>query len=201
MDNINNREKNEVEYNPTKQQRKKQPPPPPPPLPSSTSSSWQTPSYMSPPPPPLEVSPDSGATMSSRKTHRSSASSSTMSGSSSSATTKSTTTTTTSTTSTSSSSSSIVTTTSSSSAPMIEIEPGVLEPLRGSQETLLALRMGNIQSVLCIGCQAIVSCILEAKYVICPCCKVISATAVADNQKTLPKHVTPMGVGLGFLRT
>ena len=72
-------------------------------------------------------------------------------------------------------------------SPIIEIEAGVFEPLRGSQETLRAVQDGEITPVNCICCQSRFHCIKAARYVICPACKVIG-----------PVPGGKVGVGLGF---
>ena len=72
-------------------------------------------------------------------------------------------------------------------APMIEIESGVFEPLRGSKETLSAVKAGEITSVDCMCCQSRFHCIKAARYVICPGCRVISPVPGGN-----------VGVGLGF---
>jgi hypothetical protein len=72
-------------------------------------------------------------------------------------------------------------------APMIEIEHGVFEPLRGSKDTMRAVELGEISSVECMGCLGRFHCMSAARYVICPSCRVISP---------VPGGVR--GVGLGF---
>ena len=72
-------------------------------------------------------------------------------------------------------------------APMIEIESGVFEPLRGSKETLQAVKAGDITPAECMCCQSRFLCIKAARYVICPARRVISPVPGGN-----------VGVGLGF---
>jgi hypothetical protein len=73
----------------------------------------------------------------------------------------------------------------------LEIAPGVFAPLRGSQETLDAMREGNCVKVQCFCCAAKLLCISDAEYVVCPDCRVVSPV-------DLPGKRDVGGVGLGL---
>jgi len=92
----------------------------------------------------------------------------------------------------------------------VEITPGVYAPLRGSDETWYALRTGNVADMHCLCCLALLYCISDAEYVLCPECKVISpvelcSTGVfnSDGSSGYGKPVISNGcggVGLGVKR-
>jgi hypothetical protein len=73
----------------------------------------------------------------------------------------------------------------------MEISPGVFVPLRGSQETLDAMREGDCVNVHCFCCAAKLLCISDAEYVVCPDCRVVSPV-------DLPGKRDVGGVGLGL---
>ena len=81
-----------------------------------------------------------------------------------------------------------------SAAPVtqIEIAPGVTTHLRGTQETLRAIEKDFYMPTRCFCCQLDLLCIMDANYVLCPDCRVVSpmegcATGFHNG-----------GVGLGF---
>jgi hypothetical protein len=78
---------------------------------------------------------------------------------------------------------------------MVEISPGVHEPLRGADETVRAVRQDYYVPISCFGCSNDIFCIADAKYVICPECRVVSPIdeGALDGQ-ALKQH----GLGLGF---
>eukprot|EP00549_Striatella_unipunctata_P013141 CAMPEP_0118674814 /NCGR_PEP_ID=MMETSP0800-20121206/1095_1 /TAXON_ID=210618 ORGANISM="Striatella unipunctata, Strain CCMP2910" /NCGR_SAMPLE_ID=MMETSP0800 /ASSEMBLY_ACC=CAM_ASM_000638 /LENGTH=205 /DNA_ID=CAMNT_0006570047 /DNA_START=510 /DNA_END=1127 /DNA_ORIENTATION=+ len=76
------------------------------------------------------------------------------------------------------------------SGPTIEMEPGIFLPLRGSDETLCGLLCGQMQSATCWGCSLHLSCLIDANYVLCPQCRIVSPL-VADGRRVIG------GVGLG----
>ena len=81
---------------------------------------------------------------------------------------------------------------SSSSTAQIEIAPGVMARLRGAQETWQAVANDFYMPTTCFCCTTNLFCIMDANYVICPVCKVVSpmeGCAGNDMQG---------GVGLGF---
>jgi hypothetical protein len=76
---------------------------------------------------------------------------------------------------------------------MIEIMPGLSEPLRGSAETMKAHMSGNIMRIHCVCCDQDISCVGDAAYVLCPTCTVVSP-APSESM-----NGSSWGVGLGFL--
>jgi len=77
---------------------------------------------------------------------------------------------------------------------MIEIMPGLSEPLRGSAETIKAHMSGDIMKIHCVCCDTDISCVGDAAYVLCPNCTVVSpAPSESANGRS------SWGVGLGFL--
>jgi len=58
--------------------------------------------------------------------------------------------------------------------PQIEVSPGVFMPLRGSKETMEAMKRGQALYVQCIFCNVQLCCIQDAEMVICPDCRVLS---------------------------
>lgn len=84
---------------------------------------------------------------------------------------------------------------SSTASPMVEISPGVHEPLRGADETVRAVRHDFYVPIACFGCSNDIFCIADAKYVICPECRVVSPIEEgALEGQALKQH----GLGLGF---
>ena len=74
----------------------------------------------------------------------------------------------------------------------IEIEPGFEAPLRRAEETVQAICRNEFVSSTCYGCEASIYCIDDAKFLICPHCKVVSPLLLSHpNQYAY-------GVGLGF---
>lgn len=71
----------------------------------------------------------------------------------------------------------------------IEIVPGFSARLRGAQETWASVEEGFYQPVTCMSCTLSLCCILDADFVICPCCRGI--TPITD----VPGDG---GVGLGI---
>lgn len=56
----------------------------------------------------------------------------------------------------------------------IEIAPGLSVRLRGAQETWAAVESDFYMPTTCICCSTDIFCIMDANYVICPVCKVVS---------------------------
>ena len=78
---------------------------------------------------------------------------------------------------------------------LIEISPRVSEPLRRADETVTAVRHDFYVPVSCFGCSHDIFCIADAKYVICPSCRVVSPIEEgALEGRSLNQH----GLGLGF---
>lgn len=69
----------------------------------------------------------------------------------------------------------------------IEIAPGVIKLLRGSEETQEAWNNGLCEHVCCIACQTELACIWDCEFVYCPECNTISPVATSkDLNGSLP---------------
>ena len=89
-------------------------------------------------------------------------------------------------------SSSPTTTEARNSPIMVEIAPGVRVRLRGAKETRAAIARDFYIPAVCFACSLDILCIMDANYVVCPACRVISPlTEGADLDYN-------GGVGLGF---
>lgn len=86
----------------------------------------------------------------------------------------------------------------------LEIEPGLLLPLRGAEETVKSIKAGFVESVYCQACDNELLCIADATFCVCPDCKCVSSVsgAVSSLAETTEAHkLYPGGsVGLGFRR-
>ena len=76
------------------------------------------------------------------------------------------------------------------SPPRIEIAPGVTARLRGSAETFECVERDFYLPVNCFCCSQELCCIMDAGYVICPTCRVVSPMDNGVGNEG--------GVGLGF---
>jgi hypothetical protein len=76
----------------------------------------------------------------------------------------------------------------------IEVSPGVHLPMRGAEETELALRKGQVLSTTCACCESRLYCIMSAEYLYCPLCRVIGPVCFEHNFT----QQSAGGVGLGF---
>ena len=74
----------------------------------------------------------------------------------------------------------------------IEIAPGWRERLRGANETAEAVRQDFYIPTVCCGCGLDILCIMDANYVICPTCRVVSPLSGGADASCRG------GVGLGF---
>jgi hypothetical protein len=72
---------------------------------------------------------------------------------------------------------------------ILEIAPGVSMRLRGAKETYEAVEHDFYGPATCISCELLIFCILNAEYVLCPDCRVVSPFEGGKNGG---------GVGLGF---
>lgn len=86
----------------------------------------------------------------------------------------------------------------------IEIAPGVTARLRGAQETMNGIANDFYLPCECYCCQADLFCIMDADFVLCPVCKVVSPVAGGgtgdsdyDNNEKNDDNLAG-GVGLGF---
>ncbi|CAB9498279.1 expressed unknown protein [Seminavis robusta] len=73
---------------------------------------------------------------------------------------------------------------------MIEIQPGLEAPLRNTQETMEAIACNFVTETSCLACTVQLYHIANAKFYICPACRVVSPT--------FSEHRDEHGVGLGF---
>lgn len=73
---------------------------------------------------------------------------------------------------------------------LIEIAPGVSARLRGAQETMNCIANDFYLPTTCFACDTNLFCIMDADYVLCPLCKVVSPVS--------EKGDTDGGIGLGF---
>jgi len=77
----------------------------------------------------------------------------------------------------------------------IEVFPGVEMPLRGSQETKTAIRLGRTTKAICMGCTVELGVIWDAQFVLCPLCHTVSP--LDTGAVSVPKNA--FGVGLGYM--
>ena len=83
----------------------------------------------------------------------------------------------------------------------LEVAPGMILPLRGSDETSRAIQMGFVESTSCLVCLTGLQCIADAGYVLCPDYRVVSPVVVVDeaeDTKMQADRQSPFGVGLGY---
>ena len=78
---------------------------------------------------------------------------------------------------------------------MIEVFPGMSVPLRGSEETQIAITCNQIRTAKCLDCTLSLSCVEDAEYILCPLCRCVSPLALTE--KGVPAG--GFGVGLGFV--
>ena len=84
----------------------------------------------------------------------------------------------------------------------IEVSPGVFMPMRGAEETELAIQSGMIQEMACFCCTTQLCCITTAEFVYCPICSVIgpieSSPSSSSSGHGKQEEVVKRGVGLGL---
>ena len=81
----------------------------------------------------------------------------------------------------------------------IEIAPGVTTRLRGAQETWQCVENDYYTPTTCYGCNSDICCILDASFVLCPSCKVVSPLLLlVGNNAQQGQPPQGGGVGLGF---
>jgi hypothetical protein len=80
---------------------------------------------------------------------------------------------------------------------MIPVGPGQLVRLRGADETWHAIQQDNYQPCICVDCRAMLFCILDASFVLCPHCQVMSPLCNQEHSE-YPIRFWEGGVGLGF---
>lgn len=78
----------------------------------------------------------------------------------------------------------------------VEISPGAFSPLRGSEETMKAIESNFLTPSTCMGCNADLVCIADAKFIICPLCRV---TGFVQGGCKVAPGMKLHGVGIGVL--
>jgi hypothetical protein len=88
---------------------------------------------------------------------------------------------------------------------VIEVAPGEYWPLRSAAETLAAIEDDYFMPTSCATCCQTIFCIQDAKYVLCPECRVVSPMEDDsthddddDQDSASCRHNARFGVGLGF---
>lgn len=88
-------------------------------------------------------------------------------------------------------------------SPCVEIYPGFEQRLRLSAETEEAILTGFVRTSECCVCKLEISCIQDARFVLCPVCRTI--TPLGDDVLADHLYFTPegteasFGIGLGFI--
>ncbi|CAB9496430.1 expressed unknown protein [Seminavis robusta] len=77
---------------------------------------------------------------------------------------------------------------------LVQIYPGMYVPLRSAQETKVAIANDFYRSIPCWSCSTSMFCILDAAYVICPTCRVISPLEDGSDGRVMVRR----GLGMGF---
>jgi hypothetical protein len=75
----------------------------------------------------------------------------------------------------------------------IEVSPGVYLPMRGAVETRQAVRQGSVRPTICVCCETQLYCIMTARYVVCPLCRVVGPV---DFQHHVSLEIRGAGLGL-----
>jgi hypothetical protein len=69
----------------------------------------------------------------------------------------------------------------SRSVEFVQLPHDLRLPLRGSMDTILALKEHGVTRHECWSCRVVLGCIDTAQYIICPFCRCVMPTAVGDN--------------------
>ncbi|CAB9499162.1 expressed unknown protein [Seminavis robusta] len=81
----------------------------------------------------------------------------------------------------------------------LEIEPGFFLPLRGTDETMAAIKTGFVEEIFCQACDIELICISDASMCVCPECKCVSPVDGIASMSALAKSKYTRGsVGLGL---
>jgi len=75
---------------------------------------------------------------------------------------------------------------------VIDVQPGMNQPLRLALETKAALEKGFVRQGICASCEVPMSCIQDAKFMLCPLCRYITALDCEDK--------SAFGIGLGVVQ-
>ncbi|CAB9520343.1 expressed unknown protein [Seminavis robusta] len=81
----------------------------------------------------------------------------------------------------------------------LEIEPGFFLPLRGTDETMAAVKTGFVEEIFCQACDVELLCIADASMCVCPECKCVSPVdGIASLSASAKSKYTKGSVGLGL---
>jgi hypothetical protein len=80
----------------------------------------------------------------------------------------------------------------------IEISPNVWMQLRGADETWEAVQVGGYAPAMCLSCNLDLLAIVDAEYVLCPSCRVVSPIMDDGSGFRSEESAVNHGVGLGF---
>ena len=83
-----------------------------------------------------------------------------------------------------------------SDRPLLEVAPGLLMHLMGTDETMKAIQQGQITVTSCVVCGMDVHCHSESEYVLCPDCRVVSPVNQLDNANMTPQQGGLVGLGV-----
>ena len=89
-----------------------------------------------------------------------------------------------------------LTTSNYSNGPSIEVAPGEFLPLRGAIETWKAVQCDYYIPSTCFACSDTIFCIQDARFVLCPMCRVVSPIDIENAADEA--SCSTFGVGLGF---
>ena len=79
---------------------------------------------------------------------------------------------------------------------MIQVQPGIKKPLRGSDETWKAIEDGRVTITCCVSCQIDLNCVEDAELVVCPDCTMISPVDQTTDAGSNRNHRYGVGVGI-----
>jgi hypothetical protein len=81
--------------------------------------------------------------------------------------------------------------------PLIEVAPGLMMRLMGTDETMQAIQLGHITVTSCVVCGMDVHCHSASEYVLCPDCRVVSPVNQLDNAIDMtPQQGGLVGLGV-----
>jgi len=80
--------------------------------------------------------------------------------------------------------------------PLLEVAPGLLMHLMGTDETMKAIQAGHITVTSCVVCGMDVHCHSDSEYVLCPDCRVVSPVNQLDNANMAPQQGGLVGLGI-----
>jgi len=81
--------------------------------------------------------------------------------------------------------------------PLLEVAPGLLMHLMGTEETMKAIQRGDISVTQCVACSVDIHCHSQSEYVLCPDCRVVSPVNQLDNDTDIaPRQGGLVGLGI-----